>query len=78
MADFWKDIAPTLGGFIGTIGNLFGIGSANAQNAENIERQNQLNVEQWMRENNYNLPINQVQRLRAAGLSPSLMYENGA
>lgn len=46
----------------------------NAENRRNIERQNQLNIEQWQRENDYNNPVNQMQRMRAAGLNPAMMY----
>ena len=42
-----------------------------------IDYQNQLNIENWNRQNAYNLPSAQVGRLRAAGLAPELMYQNG-
>lgn len=32
------------------------------------------NIEQWNRENDYNLPQNQIQRFKDAGLSPHLIY----
>lgn len=41
-------------------------------------QRNKESIAQWRRENEYNLPINQVSRLLAAGLNPALMYENGA
>lgn len=34
----------------------------------------QKNLDQWNLENQYNLPVNQVQRLRAAGINPALYY----
>lgn len=34
--------------------------------------------EQWSRENEYNLPVNQVQRLKDAGLNPYLAYSQGS
>ena len=37
-------------------------------------QQNQWNLEQWQRENDYNSPTSQMARLRAAGLNPDLMY----
>lgn len=40
--------------------------------------QNSWNLEQWNRENAYNTPEQQMQRLKAAGLNPDLMYQNGA
>nr|WAE43773.1 MAG: DNA pilot protein [Microviridae sp.] len=36
------------------------------------------NVAQWMRENQYNTPEAQVQRLRNAKLNPALMYSSSA
>ena len=39
--------------------------------------QNQENLAQWNRQNQYNLPEKQMQRLRQAGLNPDLMYSNG-
>lgn len=41
----------------------------NQANLDLAKQQNEWNVEQWNRENKYNEPIEQVQRLRAAGLS---------
>lgn len=39
--------------------------------------QNQWNLEQWNRENAYNAPKAQMQRLADAGLNPDLFYQNG-
>lgn len=39
--------------------------------------QNRENLAQWNRQNYYNLPEKQMQRLRQAGLNPDLMYSNG-
>lgn len=39
--------------------------------------QNQWNLEQWQRENDYNSPTSQMARLRQAGLNPDLMYGQG-
>lgn len=50
----------------------------NASNRRNIELQNQQNLAQWQRENEYNDPINQMQRMRNAGLNPALMYGGGS
>lgn len=46
-------------------------------NLKLAQMQNQWNVEQWQRENDYNLPANQVARLKAAGLNPDLLYGGG-
>lgn len=40
-------------------------------------QQNQWNLEQWQRENDYNSPTSQMARLRQAGLNPDLMYGQG-
>lgn len=41
------------------------------------KQQNQWNVEQWQRENDYNDPQAQISRLRAAGLNPDMIYGQG-
>lgn len=46
-------------------------------NLKLAQMQNQWNVEQWQRENDYNMPANQVARLKAAGLNPDLLYGGG-
>ena len=43
---------------------------ANEYNRENLRLQNQWNIEQWNRENDYNSPKAQVQRLIEAGINP--------
>lgn len=40
--------------------------------------QNQWNIDQWNRENAYNDPSMVMARLKAAGLNPDLVYQNGA
>lgn len=42
------------------------------------DQQYQRNVEMWRMQNAYNLPIEQVKRLREAGLNPNLLYGNGS
>lgn len=39
--------------------------------------QNQWNIDQWQRENEYNTPSAQMKRLSDAGLNPDLFYQNG-
>ena len=51
---------------------------ANKQNKEIAKMQNAWNLEQWHRENQYNRPTEQMQRLSEAGLNPNLVYGNGA
>lgn len=38
---------------------------------------NQWSIDQWRRENEYNDPSKQVERLRAAGINPALIYGTG-
>lgn len=40
--------------------------------------QNEWNLQQWERSNEYNNPLNQMNRLKQAGLNPNLVYGNGA
>lgn len=41
------------------------------------KQQNQWNLEQWNRENAYNSPSAQMERMRQAGLNPDMMYGGG-
>lgn len=62
------------------VSNIFGVYENRQTREHNLElaqMQNQWNIEQWDRENAYNLPQNQMARLQAAGLSPDLMYSGG-
>lgn len=61
------------------------IAAQSAENQKNREynlmlakQQNQWNVDQWNRENAYNDPSAQLQRLRTAGLNPDLVYGSGS
>lgn len=42
-----------------------------------MNHQFNLNKRMWQMQNEYNLPVNQMQRLSAAGLNPHLVYGNG-
>ena len=62
------------------LGNLFGFGSQAATNKAQMELakyQYEKNLEMWNRQNEYNLPSAQRQRLIDAGLNPALMYGSG-
>lgn len=83
-------------GAVSSIGSMIGQNRAirqqiRAQQEENQKNreynlmlartQNQWNIEQWQRENDYNSPTAQMSRFRAAGLNPNLAYgqmSNGA
>lgn len=67
-----------LGSIIGSISNA-SINRANIENAWKMAQWNyDKNLEQWNRENAYNSPEQQMERLRAAGLNPNLVYGNGS
>lgn len=62
------------------LSNLLGFGSQAATNKAQMqlaEYQYEKNLEMWNRQNEYNLPSNQRQRLLDAGLNPALMYGSG-
>lgn len=73
------------------LGGIFGNKSQNSANAANLQinrennafnermmnKQDALNYEAWKRQNEYNTPSAQVQRLKEAGLNPYLMMSNG-
>ena len=73
------------------LGNLFGSKSQSDANKTNLkiaqmnnefnermmQKQMDYNTEMWQRQNEYNTPAAQVQRLRNAGLNPSLMMGQG-
>lgn len=68
-------------GILGSVvGGLFG-NYANRQaykrSKKLMELQNQFNIEQWERNNEYNTPKMQMQRYMDAGLNPNLIYGNG-
>lgn len=61
------------------------IWSENRQNKKNIEFQKETNeqqrqwaLEDWDKQNAYNHPLEQMNRLRQAGLNPNLVYGKGA
>lgn len=46
----------------------------NEYNRRQQERQNKWNLQMWNLQNQYNSPLEQMKRLRSAGLSPDMMY----
>lgn len=46
-------------------------------NMEMAKWQNDVNIANWEMQNEYNLPKNQMARLKAAGLNPNLVYGSG-
>ena len=62
---------------INQAGNIISTAMANDANERMQYQQNAWNLEQWNRNNSYNHPAAQMQRLKAAGLNPDLMYGQG-
>lgn len=63
-------IISALGSLAGnTVGGIF----QNHANAQMARENREFALDMWNKENEYNLPINQVQRYRDAGLNPALM-----
>lgn len=74
-----------LGAAAGLIGGIFDRASNRKINQRTIqfqremfEKQGQREVDFWKMQNQYNLPSEQMQRLKDAGLNPNLVYGNGA
>lgn len=67
-----------IGGLFGAVGNVISQGMANRANKkmtrETNQMQKQLADEAWARETAYNAPSAQMERYRAAGLNPHLIY----
>lgn len=72
--EFWTAVATA-----GTnqIGNIISTAMANDANERMQHEQNKWNLEQWNRNNAYNSPAAQMQRFKAAGLNPDLIYQQG-
>jgi len=64
-------------GIIGSALGLIGQGMANRTNRQIAQEANQFNLDMWNRQNEYNSPTNQMQRLQTAGLNPDLVYGSG-
>ena len=59
-------------------GNIISTAMANAANERMQQQQNKWNLQQWERNNAYNHPAAQLQRIKAAGLNPDLVYGQNA
>jgi hypothetical protein len=58
-------------------GNIASVGLQGIINRRAERRQWNRNVSMWKMQNEYNSPINQMKRLKEAGLNPNLMYGKG-
>lgn len=77
MADseLWGGVATAA---INQTGNIISTAMANSANERMQHEQNAWNLEQWYRNNAYNHPAAQLQRIKAAGLNPDLVYGQNA
>lgn len=62
---------------LGGIGNMFSQSSANETNIKLARENRAWQESMWQKQNEYNAPVEQIKRLRAAGLNPALMYGQG-
>ena len=62
-----------IGGLLGHKGQS----DANKANLQIAREQMQWNEDMWNKQNEYNTPAAQIQRMRQAGLNPALMYTQG-
>lgn len=76
-----SSIASGASGAIGAGIGMIGSAISQAQNYKYskklMELQYQQNLDLWNKQNDYNSPTAQMQRLQAAGLNPNLVYGNG-
>lgn len=77
----WSLITSAVGGALGYQDNKKYIKMQKEENEKTRQHnlqlanmQNQWNLEQWNRENNYNSPVAQMSRYAQAGLNPDLIY----
>lgn len=77
MGNAAATISPIVGGYIGSASSLRQLKKANEYNRSMAEYQYDKNLEMWNLQNQYNLPSEQIQRFKDAGLNPNLMYGQG-
>lgn len=86
---FGEQWGGTIGAGVATVGNIISTYMSNKANAEEAEkdrkfqelmaqRANDWSIQQWNRENAYNDPTAQMERLKRAGLNPNLVFSNGS
>ena len=74
FTDLIKGVAPSI---VSGIGSIFGQKKANDTNIKLQHDQQAWNEKMWNMNNAYNAPIEQVKRLKDAGLNVGLMYAGG-
>ena len=73
-----KEIAIPIGGIISGLGNVVATAMTNRANRQLAEYAYSKDLEMWNRQNEYNSPQAQMERLQAAGLNPAMMYGQGS
>jgi len=72
-----KNMAFPVGAVIGAGASLIGGAFGNRSRKREAEKQRQFSESMWNKQNAYNTPKMQMERLKAAGLNPALMYGQG-
>lgn len=70
-------VADSLAGTINSVGTLIQNNKNRKFTREMYDRQKNDNIEFWNMQNSYNTPAAQMERFKAAGLNPNLMYGQG-
>jgi len=74
-----KPIWDFFGTMATNIANLIGMGTTNNKQYDQERKMADYtygkDMEMWKMQNEYNLPVNQVQRLKDAGINPAFMYQ---
>lgn len=71
-------IGSAVAGMVGAGLNAYSANMANKWNRREAEKNRKWQEEMWNKQNEYNLPVNQLQRIKAAGLNPNLVFgQNG-
>lgn len=82
MPSKFENLAGPVGQVVGGLVNAFSQGFTNAKNRRWSEKmwnwQRDAALADWEMQNAYNSPSAQMERLKAAGLNPNLVYDNGA
>lgn len=58
--------------------SAYGAGKANQKSVDLAREMRRSDIEMWNKQNEYNSPAMQMQRLKEAGLNPNLIYGGGA
>lgn len=74
MADLLSFLSNPLGSAISAIGGYL----SNKQQAKENEKNREWSEMMWNKQNEFNLPVNQMKRLLDAGLNANLVYNDGA